>query len=200
MATITKHRWPVAIGKGPKISIPHIANEIGEVKILRGITDVLSRVSAPIIQIALGHPKGVSRVFPWGSKFLWTGHRGGLVRSSPLGTHLSFEGMSSSLGTVPLVRAASISDFSTRDTGPDGAGMKVQISSRKLVKPSVSTPSHLRSCKLSFFDQLAPQLHVPLVFFYPASDGTKDESSCDHLEKALSETLSRFYPLSWEIC
>ncbi|KAK3027570.1 hypothetical protein RJ639_042339 [Escallonia herrerae] len=46
------------------------------------------------------------------------------------------------------------------------------------------------------FQDLAPQLQVSLVFFYPASDGTKDESSTDHLEKSLSETLSRFYPLA----
>ncbi|KAK2994835.1 hypothetical protein RJ640_018817 [Escallonia rubra] len=78
----------------------------------------------------------------------------------------------------------------------DGARDEGSDQFQEVSKTVSLTPSHLRTCKLSFFDQLAPQLHVPLVFFYPASDGTKDESSSDHLEKSLSETLSRFYPLA----
>lgn len=65
--------------------------------------------------------------------------------------------------------------------------------SRTLVKPSVPTPDHLRTCKLSIFDQLAPPAHVPLVFFY---ENYPVEGKLEQLVNSLSETLTRFYPLA----
>lgn len=65
--------------------------------------------------------------------------------------------------------------------------------SRRFVKPAISTPDHLRTCKLSIFDQLAPPAHVPLVFFY---DSFPVEGKMEQLVNSLSETLSRFYPLA----
>ncbi|XP_059639218.1 pelargonidin 3-O-(6-caffeoylglucoside) 5-O-(6-O-malonylglucoside) 4'''-malonyltransferase-like [Cornus florida] len=79
------------------------------------------------------------------------------------------------------------------------ATMEVQILSRKLIKPSSPTPDHLRTYKLSFFDQLAPLAHVPFLFFYtaPAATNTaKDINIHKQLETSLSQTLTRFYPLA----
>ncbi|KAL8114550.1 acetyl-CoA-benzylalcohol acetyltransferase-like [Apium graveolens] len=71
--------------------------------------------------------------------------------------------------------------------------MEGNIMSSRLVKPSVPTPDHLRTCKLSIFDQLAPPAHVPLVFFY---DNFPVEGKLKQLVNSLSETLTRFYPLA----
>lgn len=71
--------------------------------------------------------------------------------------------------------------------------MEGKIVSKRLVKPSVPTLDHLRTCKLSIFDQLAPPAHVPLVFFY---ENFPVEGKLEQLVNSLSETLTRFYPLA----
>ncbi|XAR70342.1 Acetyl-CoA-benzylalcohol acetyltransferase [Bertholletia excelsa] len=71
--------------------------------------------------------------------------------------------------------------------------MKTEISSRKLIKPSSPTPNHPPTCSISFFDQLAPPIHVPLLYFYPA-DSTKTVDKIQRLEQSLSEVLTVFYP------
>ncbi|KAL6986164.1 hypothetical protein U1Q18_019532 [Sarracenia purpurea var. burkii] len=77
--------------------------------------------------------------------------------------------------------------------------MEVNIMSRDFIKPSSPFPNHPPTYNLSFFDQLAPQVHVPLLFFYPAgADGSKESAGCherlETLKKSLSETLTLFYP------
>lgn len=69
--------------------------------------------------------------------------------------------------------------------------MEAKIISRKIVKPSVPTPGEHRTCKLSFFDQLAPSDHIPIIFFYR---NTKDLD--EKLVKSLSETLTKYYPFA----
>lgn len=68
--------------------------------------------------------------------------------------------------------------------------MEAKILSRKLVKPASPTPDHLRTSKLSIFDQLAPHAHVPFVFFY---NNFPVEGKLEHLVNSLSQTLTRFY-------
>ncbi|KAK4367225.1 hypothetical protein RND71_015105 [Anisodus tanguticus] len=64
-----------------------------------------------------------------------------------------------------------------------------------MLKPSTPTPNHLRSLKLSLFDQTAPPLYVPILFHYlPSSEGIIER--CDKLQKSLAETLTMFYPLA----
>ncbi|MCD7449652.1 hypothetical protein HAX54_000882 [Datura stramonium] len=76
------------------------------------------------------------------------------------------------------------------------ARLDIQIQTRKMVKPSTPTPNHLRSLKLSFFDQGAPRMYVPILFHYlPTSEGSIAER-CDKLQKSLSQTLTKFYPLA----
>jgi shikimate O-hydroxycinnamoyltransferase len=72
--------------------------------------------------------------------------------------------------------------------------MEVQILSRKLIAPSSPTPPHLQNLKVSCFDQLAPSIYLPCIFYYPA-DGENNEKRSKEMEKSLAETLSLFYPL-----
>ncbi|XP_074325853.1 epi-neemfruitin B synthase L1AT-like [Apium graveolens] len=74
--------------------------------------------------------------------------------------------------------------------------MEARIISRKMIKPAVPTPDHLRLCKLTFFDQLAPVDHIPFMQFYKANTGEQGENLQEKLLKSLSQTLIRFYPLA----
>ncbi|KAI8532340.1 hypothetical protein RHMOL_Rhmol11G0206800 [Rhododendron molle] len=74
------------------------------------------------------------------------------------------------------------------------APMKSQILSKKLVKPSTPTPRHLHKLKLSIMDQLIPLTNLNMIFYY--SPGEKSRERCVELEKSLSDTLTKFYPLA----
>ncbi|KAJ8527793.1 hypothetical protein K7X08_015244 [Anisodus acutangulus] len=71
--------------------------------------------------------------------------------------------------------------------------MQVKIMSKSLVKPSSPTPDHLKNHKLSFFDQVADTIHIPLVLFYPHCN---NNSKNEELEESLSRVLTRVYPLA----
>ncbi|KAK2665371.1 hypothetical protein Ddye_003945 [Dipteronia dyeriana] len=79
--------------------------------------------------------------------------------------------------------------------------MEVQVISKKLIKPSVPTPSHLRNLSLSLMDIRLPPKTVPFIFYYQA-DGNCHPNSVEHverlkrLEKSLSEILTVYYPLA----
>nr|TKR65681.1 hypothetical protein D5086_0000319150 [Populus alba] len=76
--------------------------------------------------------------------------------------------------------------------------MEVQIISKEILKPSSSTPQHLRTYKLSVLDQLAPPLYIPIILFYsPASENLCKNS--DHLKESFSRTLTHFYPFAGRI-
>ncbi|KAL7227691.1 hypothetical protein ACSBR1_022541 [Camellia fascicularis] len=77
--------------------------------------------------------------------------------------------------------------------------MKVEIISRKFIKPSTPTHHSLRDHKISFIDELAPSMNVPFILYYPAqcnNDTAKNASLFNQLEKSLVETLTQFYPLA----
>ncbi|KAL7199796.1 hypothetical protein ACSBR2_021989 [Camellia fascicularis] len=77
--------------------------------------------------------------------------------------------------------------------------MKVEILSRKFIKPSTLTHHSLRNHKISFIDELAPSMNVPIILYYPAqcnNDTAKNASLFNQLEKSLAETLTQFYPLA----
>nr|XP_027102776.1 acetyl-CoA-benzylalcohol acetyltransferase-like [Coffea arabica] len=77
--------------------------------------------------------------------------------------------------------------------------LKVQIFSRKLIKPSNPTPSHLRSFKLSLFDQLAPPLYVHILFYYLLDEDhnrAENDERFAQMQKSLSRVLSKYYPLA----
>ncbi|KAK1384939.1 Ferulate monolignol transferase [Heracleum sosnowskyi] len=73
--------------------------------------------------------------------------------------------------------------------------MAIQVMSKSIVKPAVATPDHLKICKLSFFDQLAPPAHVPLVSFYHNTTISQHEIR-KHLVTSLSLALAKFYPFA----
>nr|XP_016433269.1 PREDICTED: acetyl-CoA-benzylalcohol acetyltransferase-like [Nicotiana tabacum] len=78
-------------------------------------------------------------------------------------------------------------------------GPKINIVSRKLIKPSNPTPKHLQSFKLSIFDQLAPSYHIKIILYYSINGENKASNNSQlltQLEEPLAHTLSKFYPLA----
>ncbi|XP_027362479.1 vinorine synthase-like [Abrus precatorius] len=79
---------------------------------------------------------------------------------------------------------------------------KCKIMSTQRVKPSSTTPSHLKHFKLSFLDQLAPNQYVPFLLFYSKSDVSgygKFTTLCDKLKDSLSNLLTFYYPFCGRI-
>ncbi|KAK4343881.1 hypothetical protein RND71_036975 [Anisodus tanguticus] len=72
----------------------------------------------------------------------------------------------------------------------------VKIMSKKIVKPSSPTPTHLQTYNLSFFDQLAIRMHVPIVLLY---HNLNNSITDELLEESLSETLTHVYPSAGRI-
>ncbi|XP_015060649.1 acetyl-CoA-benzylalcohol acetyltransferase-like [Solanum pennellii] len=75
--------------------------------------------------------------------------------------------------------------------------MEIEIISTKFIKPSSPTPNHLQNYKLSFFDQVSDETHLPLVFFYPPTNNINFSSHHEEqLEQSLSRILTHVYPIS----
>ncbi|CAN4104514.1 unnamed protein product [Withania somnifera] len=75
--------------------------------------------------------------------------------------------------------------------------IQVEIMSKKIIKPSSPTPSHLQNFKLSFFDQIAWKKHFPFVAFYPYDPikcSTSTDSMVQQLEESLATMLTHVYP------
>ncbi|KAH7570428.1 hypothetical protein JRO89_XS05G0105000 [Xanthoceras sorbifolium] len=79
--------------------------------------------------------------------------------------------------------------------------LEVEVISIEIIKPSSSTPDHLRHHKLSFLDyQLAPPVYNHMVFFYPCDHEINSvEVLSDHLKQSLCDVLTCFYPLAGRI-
>ncbi|KAI3698993.1 hypothetical protein L2E82_42955 [Cichorium intybus] len=69
------------------------------------------------------------------------------------------------------------------------------IISQDTIRPSSPTPPHLKTHNLSLLDQLAPNIHMPFVFFYP------NYKNCDTniLKQSLSQCLTQYYPFAGRI-
>uniref|UniRef100_A0A6N2K8G3 Uncharacterized protein n=1 Tax=Salix viminalis TaxID=40686 RepID=A0A6N2K8G3_SALVM len=77
--------------------------------------------------------------------------------------------------------------------------MEVQIISKEIIKPSAPTPDHLRTYKLSAFDQLAAfSADIPVILFYSPTAEISSKNS-DNLKKSFAETLTIFYPFAGRI-
>ncbi|KAL8030516.1 hypothetical protein ABFX02_14G290800 [Erythranthe guttata] len=75
--------------------------------------------------------------------------------------------------------------------------MKVEVESRKMIKPVTATPSELRSYKISIIDELNPSMHVIRILYYPSSDSAAaGKLSIINLEESLARILPLFYPLA----
>ncbi|XVF49689.1 hypothetical protein PTKIN_Ptkin04bG0033300 [Pterospermum kingtungense] len=77
--------------------------------------------------------------------------------------------------------------------------MKVQIISTETIKPSSPTPHHLRTHKLSLFDQLAPPVYIPTVLFYSPTTEISPTKKSGLLKHSLSKTLTHFYPFAGRV-
>ncbi|KAK9117442.1 hypothetical protein Sjap_016389 [Stephania japonica] len=71
--------------------------------------------------------------------------------------------------------------------------MEVEIISRDTIKPSSPTPPCLKTYNLSYFDQLTPQIFVPILLYYTKTNITS-VTKC--LKESLSKCLTKFYPLA----
>ncbi|XP_008226087.1 PREDICTED: BAHD acyltransferase At5g47980-like [Prunus mume] len=86
--------------------------------------------------------------------------------------------------------------------------IKVEVIRKETIKPSSPTPHHLRSSSLSVFDQLQPEMYIPLLLFYPNNISDDVVNNIDHnslfaersklLKTSLSEALTQFYPFAGE--
>ncbi|KAI4382502.1 hypothetical protein MLD38_008459 [Melastoma candidum] len=82
------------------------------------------------------------------------------------------------------------------------AKFEVTIQTTDTIKPSSPTPHHLSRHDLSFLDQLAPPVFIPLCLFYPKDDfpgGLDATHMVARLKDSLSESLSTFYPLAGRV-
>ncbi|XP_002530172.4 stemmadenine O-acetyltransferase [Ricinus communis] len=86
--------------------------------------------------------------------------------------------------------------------------MEIDILSKGCIKPSVPTPSDLRTYKISLLDQFMPLVYTPMILFYSNQDinPVKDDDDDDIISKrllllqqSLSQTLTRFHPLAGKI-
>ncbi|CAL1375869.1 unnamed protein product [Linum trigynum] len=79
---------------------------------------------------------------------------------------------------------------------------KPEVISREMVRPSTATPDCHRIHSLSFFDQLAPPIYGPLLYFYLNHESHRysvadiAENKIRALKVSLSEALSTYYPLA----
>ncbi|KAL2506161.1 HXXXD-type acyl-transferase family protein [Abeliophyllum distichum] len=71
--------------------------------------------------------------------------------------------------------------------------MKINIVSRKFVKPSRPTPEKLRTYKISCVDEINPSINIVGLLYYPSTDNI---GNLNNLEKSLEEILPQFYPLA----
>ncbi|KAF7124188.1 hypothetical protein RHSIM_Rhsim12G0106800 [Rhododendron simsii] len=84
--------------------------------------------------------------------------------------------------------------------------VEVEVISSETIKPSSPTPPHLRHYHLSFLDQIAPPVFMPLLLFFPHSTATSTAATTttsftqlhksNNLKTSLSQTLTKFYPLA----
>nr|BDW80097.1 BAHD acyltransferase [Heliotropium arborescens] len=83
------------------------------------------------------------------------------------------------------------------------ASSRLQLISKKVVKPSIPTSPSLRNYKLSLMDHQMVGIYMPMAFFYPNLHHHKHPHSrnevSSHLENSLSKTLASYYPFAGRI-
>ncbi|KAK3420112.1 hypothetical protein EUGRSUZ_G00906 [Eucalyptus grandis] len=77
--------------------------------------------------------------------------------------------------------------------------MKIEVQSKKLIKPSAPTPNHSRKLNISGIDEIMSSLYHGFLFYYQANGENHEDDICQRLrllEESLSDTLMIFYPLA----
>ncbi|CAE6194649.1 unnamed protein product [Arabidopsis arenosa] len=77
--------------------------------------------------------------------------------------------------------------------------MKVETIGKEIIKPSSPTPNNLRTLQLSIYDHILPPVYTVAFLFYTKNDLISREHTSHKLKTSLSETLTKFYPLSGRI-
>ncbi|KAL3635055.1 hypothetical protein CASFOL_022109 [Castilleja foliolosa] len=72
--------------------------------------------------------------------------------------------------------------------------MKINIISKKLIKPCTPTPQNLNKYKLSFTDELIPSMYISVTLFYPPNPNPNP--IINRLQESFSEILTHFYPFA----
>ncbi|KAK4739788.1 hypothetical protein R3W88_003485 [Solanum pinnatisectum] len=210
------------LSSGPKYSVPPPPNTTSVSKIVTRsdhstkdkLNDFVNSVGNPIRDtcVAIGKAESVDDVF----SLVVNNHKKAVdkylqrdkMNVYPITSWCGFPWYEADFGWgKPFwVTSVSIDDYETivvMDT-KDGDGIQawieIQIQMRKMIKPSTPTPNHLRSLQLSFFDQGAPRLYVPILFHYlPTGECNRELGiigKCENLHNSLAETLTKFYPLA----
>ncbi|KAF5200908.1 Salutaridinol 7-o-acetyltransferase [Thalictrum thalictroides] len=80
--------------------------------------------------------------------------------------------------------------------------LDVVVLSAETIKPSLPTPKHLKTFKLSLLDQYSPLFGVPVILFF-SSEGDYgrfvNTNMSDKLKTSFSQALSQFYPLTGKV-
>ncbi|KAK6148120.1 hypothetical protein DH2020_019032 [Rehmannia glutinosa] len=82
--------------------------------------------------------------------------------------------------------------------------LNMEIISKEMIRPSSPTPHHrITNLKLSFLDQIAPPVYVPLIFFYqndePDLKNTNHAQKSQLVKQSLSKILTEFHPVAGRI-
>ncbi|XP_062000305.1 acyltransferase Pun1-like [Rosa rugosa] len=72
----------------------------------------------------------------------------------------------------------------------------VNITSRKIIRPSSPTPHHQRTLNLSLLDQIFPPTLYPAIIYFYSSDHFPSNDVSESLQTSLSKALVQFYPLA----
>lgn len=77
----------------------------------------------------------------------------------------------------------------------------LSITSRTVIKPALSTHSHLKQYNLSSRDVCTPDIYIPMVLFFRCSSGSDHSNSnginhAERLKRSLARTLTAYYPFA----
>ncbi|KAH7866411.1 hypothetical protein Vadar_020140 [Vaccinium darrowii] len=78
--------------------------------------------------------------------------------------------------------------------------VKMKSISKESIKPSLRTPDHLRTFRLSLIDQfISPLVYMPVILYYSHDEcngNIKQAEIAALLKRSLSDTLSLYYPFA----
>ncbi|CAL1358579.1 unnamed protein product [Linum trigynum] len=80
--------------------------------------------------------------------------------------------------------------------------VKIEVTSRQMIKPSSPTPPEKSSLKLSIMDELNYVTATPLTLFYPAPDAGQQDVTVprpERLKSSLADALTLYYPYAGEL-
>ncbi|KAD3337997.1 hypothetical protein E3N88_33518 [Mikania micrantha] len=103
-----------------------------------------------------------------------------------------------------FVRVSNPTGLTNSNKSEDSAKkVELEILSKETIKPSSPTPHHLRTYNLSIIDQFMYDIYTPLILFFPntnkASVTDVETKRSKRMKEALSQMLTRFYPLAGKI-